>query len=98
MISTAGVYGAEKSMMKKCDIRKCVAEDIARVGQFYDSVIGWLNGHVNYPRWVYGVYPSERSVETFTEAGAQYVCGQGGSILGAFALNAQSQGSYQKGQ
>lgn len=80
------------------DIQKCREEDIVRVGRFYDSVILWLNDHVNYPRWIYGVYPSEQSVRKMAEAGSQYIFADGGAIIGAFALSAEPQGSYQKGQ
>ena len=85
-------------MLGAVDIRKCLEEDISRTGRFYDSVILWLDAHKNYPRWIYGVYPSEHSVRGMTEAGAQYICVHGGSILGAFALNAQPQGNYRKGR
>lgn len=85
-------------MKETVDIRKCLETDIARIGRFYDRVILWLNDHVNYPRWIYRVYPSERSVRVFAEAGTQYVCAKGESILGAFALNAEPQGNYQKGR
>ena len=38
--------------------------------------------------------PSESSVRAM--AGAQYICVRGETILGAFALNAEPQGCYQK--
>lgn len=85
-------------MPETVDIQKCLEVDIARTGQFYDSVILWLNDHVNYPRWIHRVYPNERSVRMMAEAGAQYICVNGESIIGAFALNAEPQGNYQKGQ
>ncbi|MCR5576835.1 MAG: GNAT family N-acetyltransferase [Oscillospiraceae bacterium] len=83
-------------MAETVEIRKCRAEEVARTGRFYDNVVRWLNEHVNHPRWIYGVYPSEGSVRTMAEAGAQYLCIRGGSIVGAFALNTEPQGSYQK--
>ena len=85
-------------MTKTVEIRKCLEADIARTGQFYDGVVLWLNEHVNYPRWIYGVYPSEQSVRTMADDVTQYICTDGESILGAFALNARPQGSYQKAQ
>jgi len=93
-----GICGEWKLMKKTVEIRKCLEEDIVRTGQFYDSVILWLDNHVNYPRWIYGVYPTVQSVQKTTVSGAQYICTDGGSILGAFALNADPQGKYQKGQ
>ena len=69
------------------EIRKCREEDIARTGNFYDRVVKQLDEHVNYPRWIYRVYPSEGTVRSMTEAGAQYVCTHEGDIVGAFALD-----------
>ena len=83
--------------MKTLNIRKGSEEDIARIGQFYDDVVFWLNDHVNYPRWIYKVYPSESSVRNMVNAGCQYICEEGESILAAFALNSEAQGNYQKG-
>ncbi len=84
-------------MKKDVNIRKCSEEDIVRVGRFYDEVILWLNDHINYPRWIYKVYPAESSVRSMVETGSQYICQSGGSILAAFALNTEPQGNYQKG-
>ncbi len=84
-------------MMENVNIRKCSEEDIVRVGQFYDEVILWLNHHVNYPRWIYKVYPGENSVRTMVKTGSQYICQDRESILAAFALNTEPQGNYQKG-
>ena len=78
--------------------RKCHEEDIVRTGRFYDGVILWLKEHANYPRWIYHVYPSEDSVRRMTGSGAQFICLDEGSIVGAFALNDEPQGNYQKGQ
>ena len=85
-------------MLETIEIRPCLPAGISRVGRFYDNVILWLNDHVNYPRWIYGVYPSERSVRALVEEGSQYICVEGQSILGAFALSDKPQGNFQKGQ
>ena len=83
-------------MCNSVEIRKCAETDIVRTGEFYDRVVMWLNDHVNYPRWIYKVYPSEQSVRAMTEAGTQYICLSGDKILGSFALGEETQGSYQK--
>ena len=85
-------------MIETFDIRKCHESDIAETGRLYDRVVLWLNEHINYPRWIYQVYPSENYVRTMTEAGTQYICVKGDSIIGAFALNDDPQGNYQKGK
>ncbi len=84
-------------MAETVQIRKCREEDVARVGAFYDSVVLRLQGDVNFPHWIYGVYPSEKSARTMTEAGCQYLGEVGGRIVAAFALNNTPQGAYKKG-
>lgn len=86
-----------KDLMKDIRFRKCKDEDIVRVGEFYDEVVHWLDQHVNYPRWLHKVYPAEAGVRAMTEAGCQYICCEGESIVAAFALSAEPQGNYQKG-
>ncbi len=76
---------------------KANEQDIVRVGQFYDEVVLWLSDHVNYPRWIYKVYPSEDSVRIMADAGCQYIYRDGESIPAAFALSTTPQGNYQKG-
>ena len=79
-------------------IRKCGEQDILRTAAFYDRVILYLDSHVNYPRWIRHVYPSEKSVREMTETGAQHVYVRDETIVGAFALNADPQGAYQEGE
>ncbi len=79
------------------EIRICDETDIKRTSQFYDRVIRWLVEHVNYPRWKYGIYPSEDSVREMTETGTQYICTKDGTVIGAFVLNREPSGSYHKG-
>ena len=78
-------------------IRKCHAEEIVLVGEFYDQLVLWLDEHINYPKWIYRVYPSEAFVREMTEAGEQYVCTYGENIIAAFVLNTDPQGNYQNG-
>lgn len=82
---------------KNMQIKKCREADVARIGSFYDSVVFWLDSHINYPKWIYKVYPSEPSVRDYTAAGTQYVCMDGQEVVGAFVLNDNPQGNYQKG-
>lgn len=78
-------------------IRKCAEADIASTGAFYDRVVLWLDGHVNYPKWIYGVYPSMETVEASAKAGTQFICLDDNGIIGAFILNDDPDGNYQKG-
>lgn len=78
-------------------IRRCAEADIPAAGAFYDRVVWDLTTHINYPKWMYREYPSEASARAMTEAGAQYVCMDRGEVIGAFVLNEDPQGSYEKG-
>lgn len=77
-------------------IRLCRKEEVTAVGEFYDCVVEYLCEHINYPKWVYKEYPSEYSVREMTEAGCQFICVDRNEILGAFVLNEDPQGVYEK--
>lgn len=79
-------------------IRKCRETEIVEVGAFYDEVVWWLDNHINYPKWMYKIYPSESFVRESTMAEEQYVCMEGRKLAGAFVLNDDPQGNYQKGK
>lgn len=78
-------------------IRKCTTDEIVPLGAFYDNIVLYLDSHINYPKWMYKEYPTENSVRTQTEASSQYICLDGDKIVGAFVLNTDPQGNYQKG-
>ena len=78
-------------------IRKCQKSDVPSVGAFYDRIVLWLDNHTNYPKWTYREYPSEGYARAMTEAGGQYFCVEGERVIGAFVLNTDPQGAYQKG-
>ena len=79
-------------------IRKCKDEEIICTGEFYDNIVKYLDEHINYPRWIYQVYPSIDSVMEMTKEKSQYICIYDKRIIGAFVLNNQSQGKYSKGK
>lgn len=77
-------------------IRKCQEKDIDSVAAFYDRIVMFLDDHINYPCWIYKVYPSIESVKAMTEEESQYICIYDENIVGAFVLNDKPQGSYWK--
>ncbi len=77
------------------EIRRCVREDAAAVGAFYDEVVKELCDHVNYPKWMYKKYPAESSAREMIEAGCQFACVRDGEVVGAFVLNEDPQGAYE---
>lgn len=80
------------------EIRLCGDGDVQAVGAFYDTVVAWLDANgVNYPKWTYGEYPSERSARACIAQGTQYACVDGAQIVGAFVLNDAPEANYQKG-
>ena len=79
------------------EIRLCQEADIDCVGEFYDRVVLWLEAHINYPKWEYKVYPSKDFVIEKTKDKTLYVCFDKEQIVGAFVLNNDPQGDYQKG-
>ena len=70
-------------------IRKCCESEIARTGAFYDGVVKWLDEHVNYPEWIYRIYPSEEFARERTEAGEMYVCVEDGRAAGTTPRGAE---------
>ena len=78
------------------EIRLCEKAEIAEVGAFYDEVVKYLSEHVNFPKWIYKVYPSEQNAREMAEAGCQYVCRENGQIVAAFVLNDDPQNEYGK--
>ena len=76
------------------EIRKCKRSEIQRVGAFYDEVVAYLDEHVNYPRWMYKVYPTVSSVQKSTKEDCQFVCVDNGQIVGAFVLCEDAEGEY----
>lgn len=79
-------------------IFKCTAENLDSVSQFYDKVIRYLEGTINYPKWVYGQYPSRESVKQAIEEKVQYACCDGERVVGAFIMNDNPQGDYSAGE
>ena len=88
----------KETEMRPLEIKKCLEKDIADAGVFYDKIVKQLDEHVNYPRWIYKVYPSDGSVRTKTQEGTQYLCFEDEKIVGAFVLDDKPQGNYGNGQ
>ena len=79
-------------------IIKCGMTHWEQTTALYNVIVRHLEQNINYPQWVYGVYPSGDSVKTAIEAGVQYLCLEGDQAIGAFILNNDQQGNYELGQ
>lgn len=78
-------------------IIKCNLSHLEKVTELYDKVTLYLERNINYPKWVYGVYPGRDSVKLVIEQGVQYMCLEGKEVVGAFIFNDNPQGNYEKG-
>lgn len=84
--------------IRDVEIKKCSLEDIGLVGKFYDDEILYMDEHgLNYPKWIYQTYPSQTSVKEATKSGTQYFCTVELRVCGAFVLDENPGGLYQKG-
>lgn len=77
-------------------IIKCDLTYLDALTEFYGKVVDYLLATVNYPKWS-KAYPSRNSIEAAINRNEQYACIDEGKIVGAFVLNEDPQGSYEKG-
>lgn len=78
-------------------IRRCCPQDISRVAAFYDRVTDYLVGHINYPHWRAGLYPALPYVQAMAATDNMYLYEHEGAVVGAFVLNDDPQGEYDRG-
>ncbi len=84
--------------MNNIKIKRCGLKDIELVGKFYDDEILYMDEYaLNYPKWIYGTYPSKDSVRDAAKVGTQYFCTVGRRVCGAFVLDENPGGFYQNG-
>ena len=62
----------------------------------YHRTIGYLENHINYPKWS-SLHPSDRSIVGSVKAGELYVCMEGDTVLGAVVLSEDPEGYYESG-
>ena len=83
--------------MKKIEIRKCRKDEIDDTAQFYINVVKrMMETGTNYPKWRRD-YPDRNSVVSAYQRGNQYICLSEGGLSGAFVLNDDPGGAYEKG-
>lgn len=79
-------------------IRKCTVDEAAAVGEFYDATVKFMNDNdVNYPKWIYKIFPSTEYALDAARDGNLFVCMEGEKILAAFVLSENPEGDYSKG-
>ena len=75
----------------RCDFNK-----LDELDEFYGDVIDYLESTFNYPFWSHN-YINKSSIKRAIERGEQYCCLDNDKVVGAFILNEDPQGSYEKG-
>jgi len=79
------------------EIRVANQKDENAVNEFYKKVIDVMHyNHFNFPRWDYEVYPSKETIANAISKGEQFICLDKDVIVGAFVLNKDPEGEYQK--
>ena len=67
------------------------------IGNLYDEEILYMDKtNTNYPLWEYKVYPSIETVKECVKQGIQYCALVDGVLAGAFILNEEPYGEYEK--
>lgn len=80
------------------EIRKCTVNEAAVVGEFYENTVKFMDDNgVNYPKWLYKIFPSTKYAIDAARAGNQFICTDGENILAAFVLCEDPEGDYSKG-
>ena len=83
--------------MSNFEIKKCTDKDIEAVGAFYEETVRVMKEtDTNYPLWQ-SDYPCTQSVKEAAALGEQYFCALDGKICGAFIINEDPRGAYEKG-
>lgn len=78
-------------------IKKCTVDEAAAVGEFYDAVVKFMDdNNVNYPKWLYKIFPSAKYAVDAARAGTQFICAIGKKICAAFVLTEDPEGDYSK--
>lgn len=79
------------------EIIRCSMQELDEATAFYTEVTAYLTAHINYPKWTHGVYPARESICAAIANGGQYLCRDGGAVVGGFILNNDPDGAYERG-
>ena len=69
------------------EIILCNKNHLKDLTEFYNKVVLHLEKTINYPHWVYGIYPCEFTINEDINKKQQYACIENGKIIGGFVLN-----------
>ena len=78
------------------EIILCTENNLEELTDFYNKIILYLDKTINYPKWVYEEYPSKFTIKQSINKKEQYAYLENGKIIGAFVLNDDPRGKYEK--
>lgn len=78
------------------EIVKAKIENIKETGDLYVSVDRYLETHINYPLWHEESYPNHQSAKAAIEKDEMFILKENERIIGAFVMNEDPQGAYEK--
>ena len=77
------------------EIIQCQIIHLQELTQFYNKIVIYLDKTINYPKWIYGEYPCEKTIKEAIEKKYQYAYIENSKIIGAFVLNEDPGGNYE---
>ena len=77
------------------DIIQCEIKHLDELTNFYNKIVIYLDKNINYPLWIYGVYPCESTIREAIQKKYQYAYFENGKIVGAFVLNEDPAGTIE---
>ena len=77
------------------EIILCNESHLKELTEFYNKIVIYLDKTINYPIWIYGVYPSESTINEAIGKKHQYAFIQNNKIIGAFVFNDDPHGKYE---
>ena len=73
----------------------CAEKNLQELIDFYNKVVKYLDKTINYPLWIYNIYPSVYTIKPSIEKRHQYAYIEEGKIINAFVLNDDPGGKYE---
>ena len=75
-------------------IRRATAEDLKAVSAFYNDLIDQMHENDYYTAWEKNVYPDEKLMAIFIEAGTMYIGIENDRIIASMVLNREGNEVY----
>ena len=77
-------------------IRKANYNDVQKVAELYEKMLGYEETHVKYTSWQRGIYPTADTAKLGVKNSSLYVYEEGEKILGAVILDTLQPPEYKK--